>query len=190
MVKGRLFVVSAPSGGGKTSLVNAVLAELSGNGLYNRVITYTTRAPRQGEVHGKDYHFITAEEFQKKIAQNYFIEWSSDYKTFYGSPIHIIDELKNGTNFIAIVDFQGAESIKKIYKDACTIWIKPPSMEVLIARLVKRASNSVEDLEFRIALAQKELVREREIQFFDYHIINDNFSEASESLKKILLNHE
>lgn len=186
---GRLFVVSAPSGAGKTTLVNAAIADLQDIASFNRVITYTTRLPRAGEIHGVDYHFITHEEFQAKITQNYFIEWSSAYKTFYGSPIHIIEELKKGANFIAIVDFKGAESIKEIYSEACTIWISPPSIGVLAERLLKRGLNTKKDLEFRLSLAQAEMKREGQMKFFDYQIINDDFLTAKELLKKLLLSN-
>lgn len=188
-MSGKLFVVSAPSGAGKTTLVNALLEDIKSIQDIKRVVTYTTREPRAGEKFGIDYHFIDAEDFQDKIKQNYFIEWSAVYKTFYGSPIHIIDELKFGQSYIAIVDYKGAQSIKNIYPRAHTIWIMPPSIKELENRLVLRDANTPEDLIFRLQIAQNELTHESQVKFFDYHIINDDFLRAQEALKKIILNN-
>jgi guanylate kinase len=115
------------------------------------------------------------------------MEWSAAYNTYYGSPIHIIDDLKLGRSYIAIVDFKGAQSIKNIYEHAHTIWITPPSLEVLKERLIARGANNPEDLLFRLSLAKKELLLEAEAKFFDYHLINDDFLIAKDMLKKIVV---
>lgn len=183
-MSGKLFVVSSPSGGGKTSLVAAVLQEITMP--LERVITYTSRLPRPGEVQGKDYFFLTSGEFEQKIAQDFFMEWSVAYQTFYGTPISIIDEVKNGKNYIVVVDIVGVESIKSVYNQALALWIMPPSVEELRKRLELRGHNSKEDMEHRLQLAQKEMIKEQGTTLFDYKIINNEFEVAKKQLKDIL----
>src|SRR5579862_9920541 len=114
---GRLFLVSAPSGGGKTTLVNAAIASLSREHSIKRLITYTSRSPRTGDVHGVDYHFVTPAEFQTLIEQEFFLEWSAAYGTFYGTPKEVLRDIAQGLSYIAIVDRAGAQAIYRLVPD-------------------------------------------------------------------------
>lgn len=177
---GRLFLVSAPSGAGKTTVVTAALQELQKQYAIKKVITYTTRPMRNGEVEGIDYFFITQEDFQKKIAEGFFIEWSNWYENYYGSPRSIIDDIQKGISFIAIVDRFGAQSFKRSYPESVLIWLTPPSLEVLQERLALRKTDSSEEIEKRLRKAVVEMNEEKEEKIYKYHIINNNFYETVE----------
>ena len=172
---GTLFVISAPSGAGKTSLVLALLKHRPG---LSRLITYTTRSPRAGEVNGCDYHFITESDFKLKIEQNFFLEWSCAYGAYYGSPRSLLDDIRQGQSFIAIVDRLGARALHKLITSAVCIWIVPPSLSVLERRLTLRASDCQERIRYRLQLARQEMEQERIEPFFQFVIVNDSFEEA------------
>ncbi|OGB97818.1 guanylate kinase [candidate division TM6 bacterium RIFCSPHIGHO2_12_FULL_36_22] len=184
--KGTLFVISAPSGTGKTTLVNAILSEKGQNEKIEQVVTYTTKKPRNGEINGKSYYFLTKDEFEAKIAQNFFLEWSDVYDNYYGSPRYALDKLTEGISQIAILDRTGAKAVKQIYPPSILIWIETPNIEELAKRLTKRASDSSESIIRRLALAIKEIEAEKVEQLYDYTIINDDFEKAKQALKSIL----
>jgi len=185
MAFGKLFVVSAPSGSGKTCLVNEVLKACGQKVFLKRAITYTTRPPREGEVDGEHYHFISVEKFKEKIDQGSFLEWSTWYDHYYGSPVSLVKDIQEGKSFVAILDRSGAKDVFKAYKDACLIWIEPPSIEVLKERLVKRGEDSDATIENRLRKAAIEIAQEKDEQFYAYHIVNDDYETAKNDMIKI-----
>ncbi len=184
---GKLFLVCAPSGAGKTTLVNSVLNELGDNNNISRVVTYTSRAPRVGEIHGEHYFFISEPDFEKKIGESYFIEWSKSYGTYYGSPKSIIEQLEYGKSFILIVDTNGIKSITKEHPAAVVIRILPPNFDTLIDRLNKRSTENTQQIQKRLALALGELEDLEISKISKYTVINNDLECAKEELREILL---
>jgi guanylate kinase len=183
---GKLFVISAPSGAGKTTLVKAVLEDLQDKYPIKRLITYTTRSIRQGEVDGQHYHFLSTDEFKAKIKEGFFLEWSTWYDHYYGSPTSIIEEVKNGSSYIAILDRAGAADILEAYSDAILVWINPPSLSLLKGRLKKRGKDTPEVIEKRLIKAKLEVEQEAKEQLYQYHLINSDFEEAKNRLISII----
>lgn len=184
---GKLFVVSAPSGTGKTTLVGTVMERLDHKNIQiKRVITYTTKKPKKCEVPGKDYHFISYEEFEKKIDIGFFIEWSQAYGNYYGSPAYILEHIKQLQSYILIIDRVGWQQINGNFAFAVPIWIEPPSLFVLKQRLQLRGRDDLLDIQHRINLAIKEIQDESISPLYRYKIINDNFNQAADELEKII----
>ncbi len=181
-MNGSLFLISAPSGAGKTTIVNAVLHQMQSKYLIKKVITYTTRPIRIGEVDGVDYFFIKEEDFLDKIKNNFFLEWSTWYGCYYGFPQFILDDLKKGISYIGIVDRFGARSIKQLYKDAILIWIEPKSIEILKERLLHRGTDSLDEIKKRLKKAVIEIDEEKKEKLYEIHIINDEFYETVKKL--------
>jgi guanylate kinase len=182
MAFGKLFVVSAPSGSGKTCLVKEVLKECGTKAFLKRAITYTTRPPREGEIDGEHYHFISVDEFKEKIDQSYFLEWSTWYDHYYGSPVSLLKYIEEGQSFVAILDRLGAKDVVQAYKYAHLIWIEPPSLEILKERLIKRDKDSIATIENRLRKAEIEMEQEKQEQLYDYHIINDDYETAKKDI--------
>jgi len=177
----RLFIVSAPSGSGKTTLCNMLLQKY-GNEIYFSV-SCTTREKRQGEREGVDYFFLDEGSFKKMIENNEFAEWANVYGFYYGTPKPRIDEaLNQGKNVLLDIDVQGAAKIKKVYPDAVSIFIMPPSIEELRRRLTKRATDPDEIIEHRLTIAKKEMAGADK---YDYVIVNDELDKAFARLEKI-----
>lgn len=187
MKSGMLFIISAPSGAGKTSLITALLAQDSFKNILNCVITYTTRSPRSGDVNGKDYHFIQEAEFLGLIEKGFFAEWSTAYGTYYGTPISLLQELTQGYSRVLIVDRAGAQSMLKVFPDAVLIWIAPPSIEVLRERLIARSTENTAQIERRMALARQEIENEAQNPLYSHTIVNDLFEISLNSLKNIII---
>lgn len=187
MATGKLFVISAPSGSGKTSLVKEVLEDCGKKYPLQRAVTYTTRPAREGEVDGDHYHFVSIDEFKELIAKNAFIEWSTWYDHYYGSPLSIIEEAQKGTSFIMVLDRSGAQEVLKVFPKAVLIWIEPPSVKILEERLVKRGADNQAAIENRLRKAHIEMKEEQEAQLYQYHIINDDFKIAVDCLKEIFV---
>jgi guanylate kinase len=182
---GKLFIVCAPSGAGKTTLVNGILSSFNDSYQLRRIITYTSRQPRQGELPGRDYYFVSEREFEAKIEEGFFLEWSTLYRTYYGSPKALLDDINRGISCIVIVDLQGAAAIKEYYNSAILIWIAPPNMAVLSDRLCARGTEEADQVRDRLALAQKELafVASRESNtLFSHTLVNDDFSATLDQL--------
>ena len=179
---GLLVVLSSPSGAGKTTIANKVLKE---DPNVVRAITATSRPKRPGEIHGKDYYFYTRKEFERLINKNHFIEWAEVHGHLYGTPrVFLEKEINSGKIVLLVIDVQGAENITKIYPDAVLVFILPPSIKELRARLRKRNTESRESLTVRIRDA---MIEYKFIHDYDYAVINDKVSKAVTKLKGILL---
>ncbi len=180
-MSGNLYVVAAPSGAGKTTLVRMLLESEQGVHLS---ISYTTRAPRPGEVDGREYHFVDVEKFRGMIDRHEFLEWAEVHGNFYGtSKKWIADQLATGADVLLEIDWQGAQQVRKLFPQAIGIFILPPSMEELTRRLTGRGTDSVEVIERRLAAAQAEM---RHVGEFDYVIINDLLERALEDLRAVV----
>ena len=178
---GILFVVSSPSGGGKGTLIQRVLKRLP-NLSYS--ISYTTRKPRNGELNGREYFFVTREKFTEMVEQNDFLEWANVHSHLYGtSRRQIARDVSLGRDIVLEVDVQGAASIRNLISDAVSVFIMPPSLEVLRERLISRGTDSPDDLAVRLRNAPEEL---KSYKTFDYVIINDDAEEAAAKLMSII----
>ena len=179
--KGKLFVFSAPSGSGKTTIVRKLLSE------YDELvfsISATTRKKRGIEVEGKDYFFISEEEFKQKIENDEFIEWEKFYDYYYGTLKSFVDkQLENDKSVLLEVDVKGAVRIKKKYSNSVLIFIAPPSKEILKQRLINRKTETAEDLQKRIERAEMELEYQDK---FDYVVINENLESAIKEVREIV----
>ena len=179
--KGNLFIITAASGAGKTSLVKALVAD---NPNIKVSISFTTRQPRVGEKDGKDYFFLDEVNFKEKIKNNEFLEMAECHGSFYGTSKLVVKEaLENGEDIILEIDYQGAFSIKKLFPECISIFIIPPSIKALEDRLHNRGQDSKEDIKLRVAAARNEMSH---LEEFDYVTINDSFEQALDGLKSIL----
>lgn len=177
---GNLFVVAAPSGAGKSSLVKALM-ELDSH--ISPSVSHTTRDPRGQEKHGREYYFCSDVEFDMLIAQGVFFEWAHVHGKRYGtSRMAIESRLVKGEDVILEIDFQGAYQIKKLFPDAVLIFILPPSLDELRARIERRGEDSTDSIELRMQNAQEEIDQARN---FDFVIINELFERAVFDLKAI-----
>lgn len=178
---GNLFVVAAPSGAGKSSLVKALLEIDSA---VHPAVSHTTRPPRGQEKHGREYFFLSSEEFDGMVLRDAFLEWAHVHGQRYGTSRQAIEErVARGTDVILEIDFQGAINIKRIFSNAVLIFILPPSLEELRARLQRRGEDSAEVIEIRLTNASVEMAQSRE---FDFVIINEMFERAVFDLKTIV----
>ena len=184
---GKLFLICAPSGAGKTTLVNYVLKDLGDTYNIRRAITYTSRLPRVGEIHGEHYFFIDELEFEKKIQENYFIEWSKSYGTYYGSSKTIIEELKFGRSFILIVDINGVREIYKQHNASIVIRILPPSLDILIDRLNRRSTENSQEIQKRLDLARSELENVYISEICKHTVVNDSLEYATKELRELII---
>lgn len=179
--RGTLFVVSSPSGGGKGTIIREVL-DVVPNLSYS--VSFTTRAPRPGEVNGREYFFVSREIFDEMVAAGEFLEWALVHGNYYGTAKRqVAEETAAGVDIVLEVDVQGAASVRQLLLDSVSIFILPPSYEVLKARLIARGTDSAEELEVRLRNAPDEL---RQYSSFDYVIINDEVDRAAAQLASII----
>ena len=180
-LKGNLYIITAASGAGKTSLVKALVVK---NPNLSVSISYTTRKPRRGEKDGEDYFFVDENKFQRMINDNEFLETAKCHGAFYGtSKLSVLEKLNKGIDIILEIDYQGAFSIKKLFSESISIFIIPPSIEALEFRLNSRGQDSKEDIKLRIAAARNEMSH---LEKFDYVTINDNFEKSLSELNIII----
>ncbi|MDX8386032.1 MAG: guanylate kinase [Gallionella sp.] len=181
-MSGNLFVISAPSGAGKTSLVHALLDT---NPQIDLSVSYTSREPRPGDEDGRDYHFVSREKFLAMANQGEFLESAEVYGNFYGtSQTWIADEKAKGNDILLEIDWQGAEQVRRIFPDCISIFVLPPSMEALQQRLTGRGKDNAEVIAKRMAAAKEDVAHVAE---FDYVIINDNLDVALRELNAVII---
>jgi len=180
--KGIFIVVSAPSGAGKTTICRKVLKAFP-EIAYS--ISYTTRPLRSGEKNGRDYYFVSEEEFRKKIEAGDFAEWTEKFGFFYGTSVQAMREvLDQGKNMLLDVDTEGARNLKRCFPEGVFVFILPPSLEELRKRLAGRGSENENDMSVRLEKARDEI---REVFWYDYIVINDQVGNAVDELKSIYL---
>ena len=181
-MSGNLFIVSAPSGTGKTSLVNALLRS---NRQIDLSVSYTTRSPRPGETDGKEYHFINRETFLNMAKHGDFLESAEVYGNLYGtSQTWIETETSCGRDILLEIDWQGAAQVRRKFPDCITIFILPPSLQALEERLKARAQDSASVIATRLQAAQEDIAHVAE---FDYVIINDKLDQALQQLSAVVV---
>ncbi len=180
-MSGTLFIVSAPSGAGKTTLVSALIA---GDTRIRKSVSYTTRKARHGEENGRDYHFVEAAEFERMRLRGDFLETAEVHGNVYGTSRRAVEkETSAGYDVVLEIDWQGAAQIRKLHPQAVAIFILPPSIEALEKRLRGRAQDSADIIAKRIAAARGEISHVGE---FDYVIINEEFNRAAQDLISII----
>jgi guanylate kinase len=178
---GKLFVIAAPSGAGKTSLVSSLLAARPS---LKVSVSHTTRKPRATEVEGRDYHFVTAAQFHQLIGQNAFLEHAQVFDNFYGTgAAQVRDKLAAGNDILLEIDWQGARQVRRAMPDSTSIFILPPSRGALEQRLRERRTDSAETIARRLADASTDMSHYDE---FDYVVVNDQFERAAADLGAIL----
>ena len=179
-MKGNLFIISSPSGGGKGTLIREILNRVPEVG-YS--VSFTTRPPRLREQHGRDYYFVSPEEFERLINEGEFLEYANVHDNFYGTSRGEVEkELLLGRDVILEIDVQGAASIKRLMPESVSVFILPPSFGVLRDRLVRRATETPEVLAVRLKNARGEVEQYSE---FDYVIVNDEKNRAANQLATI-----
>lgn len=181
-MSGNLYIVSAPSGAGKTSLVAALL---DSDPRVRKSVSYTTREPRKGEVNGREYNFVSVAEFEAMRARGNFVESALVHGNYYGtSHVWVGARLAEGQDILLEIDWQGAAQVRRVRADAIGIFILPPSYQALLSRLNSRGTDSQEVIARRLENAREEISHLTE---FDYVIINDDFDRAAEELTAIIV---
>lgn len=182
--KGCLFIVSGPSGAGKTTLYREVAMALPN---LKHSVSYTTRPPRPGEVNNRDYTFISRDEFRAMVERGEFVEWAEIYGELYGTSRKRLEEIiDSGVDAILDIDIQGAAQLKERYTGGVYIFVLPPSMDVLKERLGKRMADSKGEIEKRLERAVDEI---RHFHEYDYVIVNNNFEDALGELEAVIVSY-
>ena len=180
MGKGLLYVISGPSGAGKGTICKRVLDELD----IDLSISMTTRKPREGEVHGVNYYFVTREEFQERIAEDGFFEYAQVYENYYGTPKQMVmEQLAKGRDVLLEIDTQGALNVKNAYPEGVAIFLLPPSLEELRKRLTGRGTETPEAIELRLSKTLNEISCMTE---YDYCVVNDDLEVAVDQVVSIM----
>ncbi len=184
--KGLLVVISAPSGGGKTTVIRKVL--VSGNGNFRYSISATTRPLRAGEVDGQDYHFLSLEEFKDKKEQGEYVEWAEVHGNYYATPRKPIEKwLNEGKTVFLDLDVNGGLEVKEYFNDsALLIFIKPPSIESLVQRLRGRKTETQHEIDKRLKRVPEEMQKS---QRYDYQILNEDLDNTKTEILEIIRNH-
>jgi guanylate kinase len=180
--KGKLFVITAPSGTGKTTIIDIIRKKVEGIG-YS--VSHTTRPPRRGEVDGVHYCFVAREGFEKMIEAHEFVEWAIVYDHLYGTPVSSVDStLSSGRDLLLDLDIQGAQEIKKQFPEATLIFILPPSLKILHERLKRRSAEDDTNIALRMEKAVEEI---RKCRDYDFLIINDDLNQAAREVEAIIV---
>ncbi|MEI8649651.1 guanylate kinase [Paraglaciecola sp. Hal342] len=185
---GNLFILAAPSGAGKSSLIKALLQNHDATEIHNNEmqvsVSHTTRAPRPGEIDGVHYHFVSREVFQELISQDEFFEWAEVFGNYYGTSKVVIEQtLRRGIDVFLDIDWQGARQVKAQIPDTATIFVAPPSRDELLRRLTERGQDTPEVIQERMNKAVSEISHYHE---FDYIVVNDDFDAALAELDAIV----
>jgi guanylate kinase len=179
---GSVFVISAPSGAGKTTLIQKLRASVRG---LTFSVSYTTRPPRAGEKNGREYFFVSAEEFKRRKAQGEFVEWARVHSHYYGTSWHKLREAQEaGQDILLDIDVQGHRKLRRRIPETVSIFVVPPSFAVLEKRLRHRHEDAAEVIAERLAMSRKEVAHWKE---YDYLIVNDRLSVAAEAFRNIVL---
>lgn len=179
---GLAMVICAPSGAGKSTLIRKLLQEFPG---FSFSVSYTTRAPRPGEVPGRDYHFVQDKEFLRLAEKNFFAEWAKVHGNYYGTPLQkSLELMQAGNDLLFDIDIQGARQLKANLKSGVFVFILPPSRSVLEARLAKRGTDDAKSRQRRLDIARQELQAAEE---FDYWILNQDLQQAYQDLRAVYL---
>jgi guanylate kinase len=180
--KGKLFVITAPSGTGKTTIIDIIRKKVEEIG-YS--ISHTTRPPRRGEVNGVHFCFVAREDFEKMIEAHEFVEWAIVYDHLYGTPVSSVDStLSSGKDLLLDLDIQGAQEIKKQFPEATLIFILPPSLKILHERLQRRSAEDDTNIALRMEKAVEEI---RKCRDYDFLIINDDLNQAAREVEAIIV---
>ncbi len=183
-MKGTLYIISSPSGAGKSSLLKALFEKFNQNDSMYLSVSHTTRNPRPGEVNHVHYHFVTVDEFKALIERNAFYEWANVFDKYYGTSKELVQQaLNNGKDVFLDIDWQGARQLRDMEPDTQSIFILPPSLEELRKRLINRGQDSEETINKRMSKAQREISHYDE---YDYCLINDDFDTTLNSLWSII----
>lgn len=183
-MKGTLYIISSPSGAGKSSLLKALFEKFNQNDSMYLSVSHTTRNPRSGEVNHVHYHFVTVDEFKALIERNAFYEWANVFDKYYGTSKELVQQaLNNGKDVFLDIDWQGARQLRDMEPDTQSIFILPPSLEELRKRLINRGQDSEETINKRMSKAQREISHYDE---YDYCLINDDFDTTLNSLWSII----
>ena len=181
--KGQLFIITAPSGTGKTTIIRNILKKNIDGLSYS--ISHTTRKPRKGEINGLHYYFVDRATFEKMIKANEFLEWAVVYDQLYGTSLSSIDrELSSGKDILMDVDIQGAREIKRKYPESSSIFILPPSIDSLNERLQRRSKDDKKHIELRLKNAVEEIQKCRE---YDYIVVNNDLKQAIKEIEAIII---
>jgi len=180
--RGQIFVITAPSGTGKTTIIRAIRERGIGVGY---CVSHTTREPRHGEIPGKHYHFITRRDFESMVDAGQFIEWAHVYGHLYGTSYSSMEsQLSSGKDILLDLDIQGSEAIKRRFPESLSIFILPPSIEALKERLKKRGANDTKDVDLRMKKAAEEIMGFGE---YDFIVVNDDLEQAVHEIEAIIL---
>ena len=178
---GILFVVSAPSGAGKTSICRAVMEHREGIAFS---VSATTRPPREGEVHGRDYFFVSPKEFRRMISKDELVEWAEVHGHLYGTPLKpLVERTDAGEDLFLDIDVQGARNVLRYFSNAVGVFVMPPSKEIIFQRLKGRGTESPQDMARRIKGAEREI---SQFQMFQYLLLNDDLDRAVEDMCSIV----
>jgi guanylate kinase len=181
MSKTPMILIAAPSGAGKNSFMDRAIAEFP---QLVDIITYTTRAMRHGEQQGDPYHFISRQDFESKVEQGFFVEWSPVHDSLYGTSRQSLEQVwAQGKVAIMDIDVQGVEKFTQIYPNAVSIFILPPSIEELRRRILARDKKAPDNLDIRMQNASREIAHAHK---YDYQVVNDDFEKSYRQFKKIL----
>lgn len=173
MKKGRIFIISAPSGSGKTTICKKVLKEVKN---LKDSVSFTTRRPRPDEKHKKDYHYISRDKFKKEIKKGNLLEWEENFGYYYGTPKDfVIKNIEKGKSILLSIDVRGAMQVRKAFPKSVLIFVKPPSFKELKRRLEERKTDKAKDIEKRLKLAKKEL---KDASKYNYVVINEKLNKA------------